>query len=277
MLATVSLTSHSPCDTSVGVDLMAGGPLACWVYWRGIFWADANSFLAFEWIQTINLVTARCSCYPMQKRLLCAFWHSTSPPAWLASLAYYQLTVKSQVHLGSPHPDAKGCLHTVKNASVLGCVGASNVKIASVLLSCCLRVKSVMLQPYGTPASQVILTWVTPAPLASSATFVGTLNSTTTHPRPEAASQFPSCCYDGDVGRGNSMDSWGYQKFLSQMGSQVPRPPLVMRAHCSSGRCTPLGRLGTVLFSLLHTARTSQYSPPKFKYLLTNRRISKGR
>lgn len=131
MLATVSLLSHSPCDTSAGVDLMPRGPLARWVCWRGIFWADANSLLAFEWIQTINLVTARCLCYPMQKRLLCGFWHSTSPPFWLASLAaYYQLTVKSQVHLASPHPDAKGCF----SAWLCWCLQRQDSICATILL-----------------------------------------------------------------------------------------------------------------------------------------------
>lgn len=76
----------------------------------------------------------------MQKRLYGNFWHSTCPPCWWASLAaYYQLITKSQMHMASLPPDAKGnfCVHTVNDgASVLGCVvlAPQDILCATLLL-----------------------------------------------------------------------------------------------------------------------------------------------
>lgn len=76
----------------------------------------------------------------MQERLYGNFWHSTCPPCWWASLAaYYQLITKSQMHMASLPPDAKGnfCVHSVNDgASVLGCVvlAPQDILCATLLL-----------------------------------------------------------------------------------------------------------------------------------------------
>lgn len=280
---------------------MSSGLCVLWACWHGISQADGSSFLDYEWIQIINLVTAWCLCNPMQKRLYCAFWRNNFPPSWLALLCCL-LPVDSEIPgaSGSPPPDAKGnfCLATVNDASVLGCVALVPPKVTwrslcavillppspgvkpAMLQSDCAALPALFFQPPG-QLKREILTRTPSAPLLSSAALVGIPNVTTTHLWLRMpASLLPFRHYDGGEGSGHLMDSWGYQKFLCISKAAVHFPLLLLWCMCSfkavgkklsSGRCLTSGKLSTVLFLCCVTRSTS------LNAFLMKRRIYKGR
>lgn len=88
-----------------------------WDLWAHVYFgyaewyyqADRNSLLDYEWMQIINLVTAWCLCYPLQKRPYSAFFPKYRLSTFLISFTCCLLPVDGEV----PHAFGKstsGCL-----------------------------------------------------------------------------------------------------------------------------------------------------------------------